>query len=269
MCTLQQPGLCMQADTSGPVQSKCGVQRLAVHLSVTQAGQLVQKASMGFRIFRATSFVPQKRSVLGPRQAKPYIELGPMTSSVSAHVGSQQGRAPWMHSTWLPSDHTSTVQCRELASSSASAGSAFTPSWCTCRHERRRLVGSALSNRSSGRANFVHAVRQGHLAWVMSNAKDGAAYTSGLRLAWQARRFRVRCVPTGADLVDGGAAVLLERPHGSLALPRAGCRSARAELDAAHAHLKPHLSSPCPTRRTTCWDAFVYPECLLPSVSAR
>ena len=37
-----------------------------------------------------------------------------------------------MHRTLLPSDQTSTLQCRELASSSASAGSAFTPSWCTC-----------------------------------------------------------------------------------------------------------------------------------------
>lgn len=49
-----------------------------------------------------------------------------------ASLASEQGRAPWMHRTLLPSDHTSTLQCRELASSSASAGSTLTPSWCTC-----------------------------------------------------------------------------------------------------------------------------------------
>ena len=48
-----------------------------------------------------------------------------------ASLASEQGRAPWMHRTVLPSDHTSTLQCRELASSSASPGSTFTPSWCT------------------------------------------------------------------------------------------------------------------------------------------
>ena len=44
--------------------------------------------------------------------------------------------------------------------------------------------------------------------------------------------------------MDGNAAVLLELPDGSLALPRGGRRSARAELDAAHAHLKPYLGPP-------------------------
>ena len=46
--------------------------------------------------------------------------------------------------------------------------------------------------------------------------------------------------------MDGDAAALLERPHGSLALPRAGRRCARAELDAPHAHLKPYLGPPWP-----------------------
>lgn len=53
---------------------------------------------------------------------------------------------------------------------------------------------------------------------------------------------------TGAHLMDGDAAVLLKLPHGSRALPRAGRRSARAELDAAHAYLKPYLGPPWPTR---------------------
>lgn len=48
--------------------------------------------------------------------------------------------------------------------------------------------------------------------------------------------------------MDRDAAVLLEVTHGSPALPRAGRRSAQPELDAAHAHFKPYLGPPWPTR---------------------
>ena len=77
-------------------------------------------------------------------------------------------------------------------------------------------------------------------------SQQDAAYTPTLQLA--GRRF---VHATGAHLMDSDAAMLLKLPDGSLALPRAGRRSARAELDAAHAHLKPYLGPPWPTRCMT------------------